>query len=127
MAYKIRPGVHLVCVKDHAGKVRYHYANPRPKSGDFGPVISSISPEQAAYLIRIGFIEPIDDVDTDIAQLGGQDRVNDLIATLDSLGVTVDAGAPTAREALRDAGHAAPNDLIATAIKIRKTLPRTAV
>ncbi len=123
MPYRLKPGVPVVLVKDRHGKINYHYARPQPKGRDFGPTIPWLSDDQAAYLIRIGYVERIEDVETDTPQ----DRVNALIAALDSLNVPADAGAPTAREMLRDAGHQAPNDLIAAAIKLRKTRPRTAV
>lgn len=122
MPYRLKPGVPVVLVKDRHGKINYHYARPATKGRDFGPIIPWLSDGQAEYLLRIGYVERIDDQPrTDVAQPSGQDRVNALIATLDKLEVPADAGAPTAREALRDAGHSAPNDLIAACVKIRRT------
>lgn len=63
MPYRVKPDAPLVCVKDREGKVRYHYSRPQPKDRDYGPVITDISPEQAKYLLRIGYIERIDDDD----------------------------------------------------------------
>lgn len=127
MPYRLKPGVPLVCIKDRHGKIQYHYARPPAKSRNFGPIIPWLSDGQAEYLLRIGYVERIDqDVETDTTQPDRPDRVNALIATLDELGLPADAGAPAARELLRDAGHQAPNDLIAAAVRLRKTLPRTA-
>lgn len=120
MPYRLMPGVPLVCVRNQAGKIVYHYASPI--RGMFGPIIPWLSDDQAAYLIRIGYVEPIDDIETETPP----DRVNACIAALDSVGLPLEAGAPTAREALRDAGHRFGNDIVAASLKLRKSLSRTA-
>lgn len=48
--------------------------------------------------------------------------VEECIRDLDRLGVQPDAGAPTARKALRESGRHYGNDTIASAVKARKSL-----
>lgn len=131
--YRLRSDVPLVIVRTPAGTLRYHYSCPTLNS--FGPIIESIDPAQAERLLRNGMIEQLsaaadsDDGPREVPvpdQVINSNRVKACIAALDNLGVPAEADAPTARAALRDAGHHAPNDLIATVVKIRQTLPRTA-
>src|ERR1700744_6494947 len=120
MPYRLKPGVPLVCVRNRKGEVVYHYANP--PHGMSGPIIPWLSDDQAAHLLRIQYIERIHKrTGTDVTlQPDGQDRIHALIVTLDELGLPVEAGSPRTHEVLRDAGHQAPNELIAAAVKLRK-------
>lgn len=127
--YRLRAGVHLICVKDRDGKVNYHYSRPQPQGRDFGPAIPWLSPRQAAHLLRCNMVELIDD---DPAS-GGEpvavtaaDRVRECVDALEQLGVPADAGALKARDALRDGAHRFGNDVVAAAVKVRKALSGTA-
>ena len=59
MPYRVKPEVPLVCVKNRAGRVIYHYA--KPPHGMTGPIIPWLSDDQAAHLTRIGYVERLDD------------------------------------------------------------------
>ena len=52
-------------------------------------------------------------------------RVRECVEALDRLGVPLDAGAPTAREALRTADYRFGNDTIAAAVKAPRTAAKT--
>lgn len=126
--YRLTGSAPLVIVRTKTGQLRHHYLHPVHNT--FGPIIESIDDAQGAYLLRVGMIERMDSptADSDDGprdvpapdQVIHSDRVNAIVAALDNLGVPMEAGAPTARAALRDAGHSAPNDLIAAAVKLRR-------
>ena len=54
------------------------------------------------------------------AEHEADDRIRECVEALNQLGVPLHAGAPTAREALRDSGQRFGNDTIADAVKARK-------
>jgi hypothetical protein len=64
MPYRLKGRTQLVCAKDQQGKVVYYWANPvngpgRPEMK--GPYIPWLDDAKAAQLLRIRFIERIDD------------------------------------------------------------------
>jgi len=127
MPYRLKPGIHLVCVKDRLGKVCYHYANPVHGSQAFGPFIPWISDEQAAHLLRIGYVERVDEEPDPVLNEAirdgiDPDRVRDCIQAIAKLDIPTDVGAPKIRAALRTAGHHFGNDVVGAAVKTRKAL-----
>jgi hypothetical protein len=126
-AYRVKPGIPVVIVKDKANRIQYHYAVGVSHNTAKGPHIPWISDKQASHLLRHGLIERIDDpaepAESDAEPAAA---VAACTAALNSLGLPLDAGAPSARESLRDSGHKFANETIAAAIKERRELSRTA-
>jgi hypothetical protein len=112
-----------------------------------GACLDWLNPEQEAHFLRMGLVERIPDAErpaiaadapqtVDLEADGGADdnasapeesgAVDECVAALAHLEVPATAGAPTARTALRDAGHRFGNDVIAHAVKRRKELSGTA-
>lgn len=115
----------MVIVRTKTGQLRHHYL--RPVHNTFGPIIESIDDAQAAYLLRVGMIERIGSPAADSGDEPGPDqRVSACLRAIAELELPPDAGAPTVRAALRDAGHRYGNDIVAHAIRARRTLSRTA-
>jgi len=110
--------VKLVCVKDQAGRVCYHYAQPQPKGRDFGPLIPWLSEGQAAHLLRCRMVEKVDD-----GGAASPDRVVECLEALNALELPAEVGAERARRALRQDGKRYGNDTIAAALRARKRRP----
>jgi cytochrome c oxidase cbb3-type subunit II len=138
--WKARYRVTCACVhaKSWDGFVRQAYR---------GACLDRLAEEQAAHFLRMGLVEripddeqpaiaadapvePVDleaDEDTqDVPDDANTDIVDECLADLDRLGVQSDAGAPTARKALRESGRHYGNDTIALAVRARKSLSGTA-
>jgi hypothetical protein len=62
MAYRLRPGVPLLLVKDREGGIKYHYANGATPTS-FGPTIEWLNDEQRTHFLRLNLVEEIPDED----------------------------------------------------------------
>jgi cytochrome c oxidase cbb3-type subunit 2 len=104
----------LVVAKDMDGLNQYCYA---------GDTLAWLSEAQEAHFTRLKLVERIPE-----GEQGAEESsvVDECIVTLMRLQVPANAGAPTARTALRDAGHRFGNDVISHAVRRRKELSRTA-
>jgi hypothetical protein len=98
----------LILAKTQLGTVEHVYE---------GGTIPWLPQEQATMLLEYGAIERIG-TSNEPTQI-----TNDCIATLDQLDLPADCGSPTARIALRKAGHHFSNTTIADAVKFRKANP----
>jgi hypothetical protein len=116
----------LAVAKGADGRLRHCY---------HGALLDWLSDEQAAHFLRLRLVERVDTdpqdsivaappADLDAVRDSG--AVDECLATLAHLQLPAAAGAPTARTALRDAGHRFGNAVIAHAVKRRKELSRTA-
>lgn len=112
----------LVVVKDRTGRLRHCYR---------GELLDYLNDEQRTHFLRHKLVEPISEAGLGaspqqqqpniIAAPGvNSDIADDCARDLDRLNVARNAGAPTARAALRDAGLRYANDVIATAVRARK-------
>jgi hypothetical protein len=127
--YKMAPGVALLIVKDRQGKLWHHYAAGASGVAR-GPLIDWLGDDQRENWLRLGLVEEIDDAPAAQPHRAHSDPVPDVnaeildgcIRDLDRLGLPAEAGAPSARKALRDAGLSYGNDIIAAAVRERKTL-----
>jgi hypothetical protein len=112
----------LVIAKDQTGRLHHIYC------GDWIPWLND---ERRGHFLRVGLVEEIEEdqsaavvelhpapAATDVA--ANPNRIGECIDALDRSGVPSDAGAPTARKALRDAGCRFRNDVIAAAVRERK-------
>ena len=125
----------LVCAKGQDGLRQHCYK---------GDLLDWLNDEERTHYLRKGLV--VDVAEADLAQgdssmaptypqgVGGagapdvnEDVVDECIASLDRLGVAPDAGAPTARTALREGGERYGNDVIAAAVRARKSLSGTAL
>lgn len=125
MSYRVTAP--LVLAKDQAGNVNYHYRDC-PNLGapaNYGEIIPWLSDAEAEFLLSSGLVEKIDppEPDTD-ASASETEAIHDCLKVLESLDVDLGAGAPTARRALREAGHRFANDVVAAAVKARKDAVR---
>jgi cytochrome c oxidase cbb3-type subunit 2 len=129
MAYRLRSGVELLIVRGPDGVLRHHYAAPHGGVNIRGPYIPWLNDEQRECFLRNGLVEEIDEselpkaeprADAEPEPVPNGDVVGECIRDLDRLGVPEDAGAPTARAALRGNGVSYANDVIRVAIKQRK-------
>jgi hypothetical protein len=124
----------LAVAKGADGRLRHCY---------HGALLDWLSDEQAAHFLRLRLVERVDtdpqdsivaappadldaDEDTLDATVPDSGAVDECLAALAHLQLPAAAGAPTARTALRDAGHRFGNAVIAHAVKRRKELSRTA-
>jgi hypothetical protein len=123
--YRLLPHVQLVLVKvpglgdDY--RINYHYqAGGAPN--DFGPVIPWLSGGQREQFLAEGLVEEIPDAEEPppAGDSGATSAVDNCVGALDSLNVAFGAGAPTCRDALREAGLRFENRVIAAAVKRRK-------
>jgi cytochrome c oxidase cbb3-type subunit II len=119
---------------------------PQDNPGLPRQLLGLLSDEQEAHFLNLGLVEHVPDAEsatTDPARPVYADAVADAdedapadefapaaeesgavdecLATLAHLDVPATAGAPTARKYLRDAGHRFGNDVIAHAVKRRKS------
>jgi cytochrome c oxidase cbb3-type subunit 2 len=111
----------LVVAKDQSGRLHHTYC------GDW---ISWLNDEQRGHFLRLGLVEEIDNESADVVELHPEpaeaavavkpDRIGECVEALDRLEIPSDAGAPTARTALRDAGFRWGNGVIAAAVRQRK-------
>lgn len=133
MAYRMSPRVSLLHVKDQQGIIWCHWgadSGCRDYRGrNRGPVIPWLSDEQREHFLRLGLVEEIADEESapadpvtseDLMPAPNSDLVDECVAALDRFEVPAEAGAPTARKALRAAGEAWGNDTIAAAVRRRK-------
>jgi hypothetical protein len=66
-AYRLRPGVPLLLVKDREGGIKYHYNNPPARGATaFGPEIAWLNDVQKAHFLRLGLVEEFDDSDSPV-------------------------------------------------------------
>jgi hypothetical protein len=129
MAYRLRPGIPLVMAKDQAGTICYHYAAAAGAPSVSGPVIPWLGDEQREHFLRNGLVEELPDgaptaaapAREDVCAPPADSAVENCSAVLEELGVPSAAGAPAARRALRESGRHFGNDVIAHAVRGRKT------
>jgi hypothetical protein len=100
----------LVVARDQSGRLRHCYR---------GSLLGWLSDEQAEHFLGHNLVERIED-SAAVATLPAADAVGDCVAALAAIGVPLKAGAPTARSALRDAGHKFSNEVVAAAVRQRK-------
>lgn len=103
----------LVVASDQRGRLFHCYQ---------GSLLGWLSEEQAAHFLRHGLVEVVDSADA--PKLPASETILECVAALNSLRIEFDAGAPTARAALREAGHRFSNEVVAGAVKQRKLLSR---
>jgi cytochrome c oxidase cbb3-type subunit II len=133
MAYRMKPTVPLLVVKDETGRLHHHYNQAISGSVSYGSIIPYLNNEQREHFLRLGLVEEITDEEAavqtqpapreDLVPGVNAELVDDCIADLDRLGVAADSGAPTCRKVLRDAGISYGNDVIAAAVRQRKMRP----
>lgn len=124
MKYRLKPDVQLVLVWDRDGKLNYHYQ--AAVHTDKGPLIPWLSDEQREQFLSEGLVEEIPD--SEEPSVAGESEaasgaVDNCVAALDRLNVASDAGAPSCRDALREADFRFSNGTIAAAVKRRKQRP----
>jgi hypothetical protein len=103
----------LVIAKDQHGRMVHCYR---------GALLGWLNDEQAAHFLRKGLVERVGD---DAEPIPAPDIIAECIGALNSLGVPQKAGAPTARESLRNANRKFSNSVIAQAVKIRQATAKT--
>ena len=120
VSYRLLPNVHLVLVKTQTGQVDYHYSVPVHNAR--GPIIPWLNDQQREQFLSEDLVERIEDNldESSNADSDPADAVESCVAALDTLGVPADAGAPTARAALRDRSFRFENSTIAAAVRVRK-------
>jgi cytochrome c oxidase cbb3-type subunit II len=112
----------LVIAKDQRGRLHHIY------HGDWIPWLND---GQRKHFPRLRLVEEINDEEAAVVVVElrpvpaadvvvNPDVVRECIAALDRCGVRREAGRPTAREALRDAGFRFGNDVISAAVRERK-------
>ena len=121
MSYRLLAHVQLALVRDRDGLLQYHY-QVQPHNA-FGPLIPWLNPQQREQFLSEGLVEEIEDDSPELAPVDGSDAVESCVAALETIGVRADAGAPTARAALRDRGFRFGNATVAAAVKERKSSP----
>jgi cytochrome c oxidase cbb3-type subunit 2 len=137
--YRMTGRADALWVTDSDGKQHMHIFDPviaGATHGANGPVIEWISADQAAAYLAQGYIEQIGAAPAPAAlpaqepvdsMVLSQEAIDECVRSLDRLGVPADAGAPTARAALREGGDSYSNATIALAVRARKALSETAV
>ncbi|ORV81058.1 hypothetical protein AWC11_27315 [Mycobacterium interjectum] len=100
----------LVIAHDQQGRLRHCYRDS---------LLGWLSDEQAAHFVTHNLVERIEE-SPDVPTMPAAETVANCVVALDNLGIRVAAGDPTARQALRDAGHRFANDVVAAAVKQRK-------
>jgi cytochrome c oxidase cbb3-type subunit II len=149
--YRMVPRVQLIIVEDQQGILWHHYNVPAAPAHSAartrGPVIEWLNEKQRAHFLRLGLVteidaepaptplpEPVDEIvvaesdDDDPQDAAAPDSgaVDQCVATLAGLQVPATAGAPTARTALRGNGFRFGNDIVAAAVRARKSPSGTA-
>jgi hypothetical protein len=121
MAYQLIAPLVLVKLPRREGgeTIVYHYLATNP-------YIPWLNDQQREQFLKEGLVEEIPEIESAVEAIDGLDPITDCIAALDQLDVPTAAGAPKARDALRGAGHRFSNDVIAAAVKARKS-PRPIV
>ena len=114
----------LVIVKNRTGRLVHCYR---------GELLDYLNDEQRDHFLRKGLIEEVSE--SDLAQSDSRpsrrppqaavldvnlDVASECMRDLDRLNVASNAGGPTARTALRDAGLSYANEVIANAVRARK-------
>jgi cytochrome c oxidase cbb3-type subunit II len=136
--YRLTQKTAALYVTDPAGRQNLHFHDPvvaESTEGARGPEIAWLSAAEAQLFLMQGFVEKVGDgpapaehepVDESSPVLS-QEGIDECVRSLDRLGVPDDAGAPTARAALREGGESYSNATIALAVRARKALSETAV
>jgi hypothetical protein len=99
--------------------LNYHYA-VQPHNAH-GPHIPWLNDQQREQFLSENLVEEIEDDSAESSSPGDDsDAVKSCLAALETLGIQADAGAPTARVALRDRGFRFSNAAVAAAVRARK-------
>jgi cytochrome c oxidase cbb3-type subunit 2 len=130
--YRLTEKAAALYVTDPAGRQSLHFHDPvvaESTEGARGPEIDWLSAAEAQLFLMLGFVEKVGDgpapaaaaepVEPVTAANGG--NVDECLSDLDRLNVPPDSGAPTCRAALRGAGLSYGNDLIAVAVRLRRS------
>lgn len=117
-AWRMAPHVACLLVADERGALRHHY-HGAGSGASRGPHIGYLNEEQRAHFTRLGLVIEIDDDPAADAPVT-PGLVKACIDALDEAQVSSDAGAPTARTVLRDAGSQFGNEVIAAAVRERR-------
>jgi hypothetical protein len=126
MPYKVT--CPLVLAKGQDGHTHHCYE---------GDVIRWLPDDQRDWWLAEGWIEEIDTAQVDAINLAEArrqkqadeaeaERVGQCVDVLNEIELPLSAGAPQARAAIRERGHRFGNDTIASAVKQRRALSRTA-
>jgi cytochrome c oxidase cbb3-type subunit 2 len=136
--YRLTQKAAALYVTDPAGRQYLHFHNPvvaESTEGARGPEIDWLGAAEAQLFLMLGFVEKVGDGPAPAAlpaqepadsMVLSQEGIDECARSLDRLGVPDDAGAPTARAALREGGESYSNATIALAVKARKALSGTA-
>lgn len=82
-------------------------------------MLAWLNDQQRDHFLRKGLVERITDSPV-VPKLPATEAITECIAALAEIGVPLKAGAPTARSALRNAGHKFGNETVAAAVRQRK-------
>jgi cytochrome c oxidase cbb3-type subunit II len=136
--YRLTQQTPALYVTDPAGRQYLHFHDPvvaESTEGARGPEIDWLGAAEAQLFLAQGFVEKVGDGPAPAAlpaqepadsMVLSQEGIDECVRSLDRLGVPADAGAPTARAALREGGDSYSNATIALAVKARKALSGTA-
>jgi cytochrome c oxidase cbb3-type subunit 2 len=134
--YRLTRKTAALYVTDPAGRQYLHFHDPvvaESTEGARGPEIDWLGAAEAQLFLMQGFVEKVGDgpapaehepVDESSPVLS-QEGIDECVRSLDRLGVPADSGAPTCRQALREAGESHSNATIALAVRARKSLSGT--
>jgi homoserine kinase len=123
VATAYRVDAKLVLAKDKHGRTHHYYS---AESGAGPSIIEWLSDEQAAHFLAENLVTAIEiQTETETETQATLDRVSECVEALATADLPTDCGAPTARDALRDAGHKFSNQTIAAAIRIRRGVSGT--
>jgi cytochrome c oxidase cbb3-type subunit II len=137
--YRVTQKAAALYVTDPAGRQYLHFHDPvvaESTEGARGPEIDWLGAAEAQLFLMQGFVEKVGDGPAPAAlpaqepadsMVLSQEAIDECVRSLDRLGVPDDAGAPTARAALREGGDSFSNATIALAVKARKALSEPAV
>jgi cytochrome c oxidase cbb3-type subunit II len=130
--YRLTQKTAALYVTDPAGRQYLHFRDPavaESTEGARGPEVDWLSAAEAQMFLMMGFVEKVgaapapipaaEPVELATAPNGG--NVDECLSDLDRLNVPPDSGAPTCRAALRGAGLSYGNDLIAVAVRLRRS------
>lgn len=136
--YRLTRKTAALYVTDPAGRQYLHFHDPvvaESTEGARGPEIDWLSAAEAQLFLMQGFVEQIgaspaaqpagDPEPVESSPVLSQEGIDECARSLDRLGVPADAGAPTARTALREGGESYSNATIALAVRARKSLSGT--
>jgi cytochrome c oxidase cbb3-type subunit II len=99
----------LVVARDLEGRLHHCYR---------GSLLGWLRDNEASHFLNKGLVERIDGAA--VPKLPATETITECVAALTQLGVPLNAGAPTARSALRSAAHKYSSEVVAAAVRQRK-------